>query len=220
MTTASSADQFLSHFFLTKKASGGMRFILNLKPLNRFLSPPHFQLEDWRTVVQLMTSGSWMATLDLEDAYLLVQIAQEDRRYLRFQWREVTYEFTALPFGLSTVPHIFTKVIRPVVAQLRRQVYLSVVYLDDFIFFGSSRIDYTANLNASLNLLSSLGFLFNYSKSQFEPSQSHKYLGFIFNSVHQTIAIPGDRRKKLLKLISTPGNLGIGFANWRELPDS
>ncbi|EFN80306.1 hypothetical protein EAI_16777, partial [Harpegnathos saltator] len=31
------------------------------------------------------------------------------RRFLRFQWRSVTYEFIALPFGLSTAPYIFTK---------------------------------------------------------------------------------------------------------------
>ncbi|EFN78048.1 hypothetical protein EAI_01855, partial [Harpegnathos saltator] len=30
-------------------------------------------------------------------------------QYLRFQWRGTVYEFTALPFGLSTAPYIFTK---------------------------------------------------------------------------------------------------------------
>lgn len=73
-----------------------MRFILNLKDLNCFLSPPHFQSEDWRMVAQLMTQDSWMSTLDLQDAYLLVSIAQESRHFLRCQWRGVTYELTAL----------------------------------------------------------------------------------------------------------------------------
>lgn len=80
-----SKNQFLSPFFLAEKPAGGVRFILNLKTLNHYLSPPYFQLEDWRTVVQLMTPDSWMTSVDLEDAYLLVPIAQEDRHYLRFQ---------------------------------------------------------------------------------------------------------------------------------------
>lgn len=69
-----SPDQFLSSFFLIEKSSGGMRFILNLKNLNSYLSPPHFQLEDWRIVIQLLSQDSWMATLDLEDAYLQIPI--------------------------------------------------------------------------------------------------------------------------------------------------
>ncbi|EFN86405.1 hypothetical protein EAI_02360, partial [Harpegnathos saltator] len=31
------------------------------------------------------------------------------RKFFRFQWRRVIYEFTSLPFGLSTAPYIFTK---------------------------------------------------------------------------------------------------------------
>lgn len=70
----SSKDQFLSSFFLIDKSSGGKRFILNLRDLNSHVEPPHFKLEDWRTVVRLMLPGTYMATLDLEDAYLLVPI--------------------------------------------------------------------------------------------------------------------------------------------------
>lgn len=71
-----SKDQFLSSFFLVDKSSGGKRFILNLRDLNLHIEPPHFKLEDWRTVVRLMLPGTHMATLDLEDAYLLVPILE------------------------------------------------------------------------------------------------------------------------------------------------
>lgn len=162
---SSSEDQFLSPFFPIKKSSGGMRFILNLRELNRFLDPQHFQLEDWRTVIHIMTPGSWMSKLDLEDAYLLLPITREDRRFLRFKWRSIIYEFTALPFGLSTALYVFTKIIRPVIVQLRNEGLLSVVYLDDFLLFGSSKEDCLGNLNASLSLLISLGFLVNFAKS-------------------------------------------------------
>lgn len=125
------ANQFLSSFFLIEKSSGGKRFILNLRDLNTFINPPHFKLEDWRTVVRLMLPETYMATLDLEDAYLLVPIIEEHRKFLRFRWRKTTYEFTALPFGLSTAPYIFTKILRPVVAHLRERGYQSIIYLDD-----------------------------------------------------------------------------------------
>lgn len=90
-------------------------------------------------VVQLMTQNAWMATLDLQDAYLLVSVAPEYHRFLRFQWRTIVYEFTALPFGLATAPYIFTKILRPAVSHLRAMGYCSVIYLDDFLFIGGSR---------------------------------------------------------------------------------
>lgn len=41
-------DQFLSSYFLVKKANGGWRFVLNLKQLNSFMQVGHFKLEDMR----------------------------------------------------------------------------------------------------------------------------------------------------------------------------
>ncbi|KYN15932.1 hypothetical protein ALC57_11825, partial [Trachymyrmex cornetzi] len=119
-------DQFLSSSFLTEKPSGGMRFILNLRELNTYILPFHFKLEDWQTVVRLMLPNVEMASLDLKDAYFLLPIHPCFRKYLRFQWKSVTYEFGALPFSLATTaPYIFTKVLRAVVAYLRAEGFES-----------------------------------------------------------------------------------------------
>lgn len=147
-----------------------------------------------------MLPGCYMATLDLQDAYFLVPIFEVHRKFLRFQWRGRTFEFTALPFGLSTAPHIFTKILRPVVAHLRGKGYQSVIYLDDFLLLGSSIEECRANITASINLLHSLGFVVNYTKSHLEPSTKCKYLGFLFDSREQSISIPPSHRENLLKL--------------------
>lgn len=197
-----SPDLFLSSFFLIEKSSGGMRFILNLKDLNSYIEPPHFKLEDWRMVVQLMLPNVFMATLDIEDAYLLVKIHPSFRKYLCFKWRNQIFWFLALPFGLSTAPFIFTKIMRAPIAFLREENYQSVVYLDDCLLLGFSELECRKNLQAHINLLTALGFIINFQKSELEPSTERKYLGFIFNSEKQTIAIPGTRRQKLYSLVS------------------
>jgi len=69
-----------------------------------------------------MLPGS-QAIVDLENAYFSVQISEDHKRFLRFWWRSVIYEFTALPFGLSTTPFIFIKILRPVVAHLHSKGY-------------------------------------------------------------------------------------------------
>lgn len=91
---------------------------------------------------------------------------------------------------------------RPVISYLRQRGFQSVIYLDGFLFLGSSPEECQANVNASLNLLFSLGFRINYSKSHLQPSNICKYLGFVFDSNNQSISIPLHRREKLLSLIS------------------
>lgn len=71
-------DQFLSSYFLVPKPDGGSnRFIFNLKKLNKFINPPHFKLEDIRSVLSLISPGDFMGCLDLKDAYFVVPIYKE-----------------------------------------------------------------------------------------------------------------------------------------------
>ncbi|KYN27596.1 hypothetical protein ALC57_02995 [Trachymyrmex cornetzi] len=102
--------QFLSSFFIIKKSSGGCRFILNLKNLNRFITAPHFKLEDWKTVIRLISPGDYLASIDLRDAYFLIPVHQNDRKYLRFHFRGVLFQFRVLLFSLASA-YIFTKVL-------------------------------------------------------------------------------------------------------------
>lgn len=197
-----SADQFLSNYFIVEKPSGGVRFIFNLKDLNQYITPPHFKLDDWRTVVRLMLPDYAMATIDIEDAYLLVPIHPSYRKFLRFVRNNIVYEYSVLPFGLCTAPFIFTKIVKPVTTYLRKNGYQSVAYLDDFMLISPTTSRCRANVQAHLELLTFLGFVINFKKSCLSPTTNIKYLGFMFNSKLQTLSIPEKRRSKLLELVS------------------
>lgn len=128
------AGQFISKIFLVPKPDGSHRLILNLKLLNEFIIKEHFKLEDHKTVLNMLEQNSFLATIDLKDAYYLVRIRKPDRKYLRFYFDGNLYEFSCLPFGLSTAPYTFTKIMKPVVGYLRSRGFVSVLYLDDFLF--------------------------------------------------------------------------------------
>ncbi|XP_015185988.1 PREDICTED: uncharacterized protein LOC107071471 [Polistes dominula] len=51
------------------KPDGSNRFIFNLKELNKFIDPPHFKLEDIRSILGLVSLGDFLGTMD-QDAYL------------------------------------------------------------------------------------------------------------------------------------------------------
>ncbi|XP_067217303.1 uncharacterized protein [Linepithema humile] len=141
----------------------------------------------------------YLASIDLEDAYLLVPVHQNDRKFLRFRFLGHLYQFRVLPFGLASAPYIFTKILRPVAYFLRVKGFSSVIYLDDFLFIAPSHNQCRKNIKATRQLLLSLGFLINERKSVSTPTSSCRFLGFIFNTSSFTVSIPPDRREKLFQ---------------------
>jgi len=201
--TIHTPGEFISTIFLVPKPDGSFRFILNLKKLNKFLEHVHFKMEDHRTVLRLMTKGCYFASIDLKEAYNLIPIYKEHRKFLRFIWNGKLYEFSCLAFGLSTGPRVFTKLLKPVIAFLRSNGITLVIYIDDILIIGSSYDDCKSSVDRTIEVLESLGFVINRCKSQLSPSQVIRYLGFIFDSNLMSISLPTDKRHKIVKLCST-----------------
>lgn len=208
--------QFVSRIFLVDKPNGKKRFILNLKNLNKYVFAPHFKMEDARTASRLIQYKSYATTIDLKDAYYLLPVKKDHRKYLRFCYKTDFYEFVCLPFGLASAPHAFTKLLKPVVQFLRARGVLCVIYLDDFLILGLSKEECSKNTLMVTSLLKFLGFLINTEKSVLSPSTRYKYLGFIFDSTEMTMELPPDKREKIqiriLKIINCNSCKIIKFA--------
>lgn len=191
--------QYLSSIFLVSKPNGKHRFILNLKKFNKFIDTEHFKLEDLRTAIKLISEGCFMSTLDLKDAYFLVPIHKKSRKYLRFQFNNRLFEFNVLPFGLSTAPFIFTKIMKPVIKLLRSCGYISTVYLDDILLIGNTREYCLDNILATKQLLTAVGFIINEEKSKLIPTTKCKFLGYIIDTKKFQISLPMDKIAKIKK---------------------
>ena len=106
--------------------------------------------------------------------------------------------FTVLPFGLSTGPYIFTKVIRPLVKHWRSKAIRIVVYLDDGLGASST---FDAATKQSLSVRADLvasGFVPNCDKWQWSPTQQLIWLGMDWDLLNQVLKIPARRVTGLL----------------------
>lgn len=195
-------DQFISHIFLTPKPDGTSRLIINLKKLNNFVQTVHFKLEDHKTVARLVSHNCFMAKIDLKDAYFLVPICPQHKKYLRFYFNDHLYEYNCLCFGISCAPLVFTKIIKPVIAYLREKGFMSVVYLDDFLLMGRNYDECVLNISETINILKYLGFIINFEKSVLTPSKICIYLGFKYNSLDMSISLPDKKRIKLTNVLT------------------
>lgn len=174
---------FYSRLFTVPKPNGKVRPIIDLKILNKNLIIPRFKMESIQTIWTSLTPGSWTFSIDMSDAYFHVPIHKASRRYLRMYHRGVVYQFRALPFGLSTAPWVFTRVVTQVKVLVQLQGIHLMCYLDDWLV---QVLTYQLGLIQSqymTNLCQALGFLINWEKSELVPSQTFNYIGARWNLI-------------------------------------
>lgn len=99
---------FYSRYFLVPKKDGGLRPILDLRGLNRYLRQLPCKMLTVPRVRQVVNSGDWFATIDLKDAYFQIPIWKGHWKFLRFGFEGRIYEFQVLPFGIALAPRTFT----------------------------------------------------------------------------------------------------------------
>jgi len=129
---------FHSHLFLVPKKGGKWRPVIDLKALNRTIDIPSFRMETPESIRALMRPGDWTVSIDLSDAYFHIPIRPRFRRFLTFCHRGKLWQFRALPFGLSTAPWIFTRVMEEVRKLVAVQGITMHMYIDDWLIRGQS----------------------------------------------------------------------------------
>ncbi len=83
----------------------------------------------------------WFCSLNLKDAYFHIQIAPHHRRFLRFAFEGVAYQYTVLPFGLSLALRTFMKCMDAALSPLRQMGIRILNYLDDWLILAQSEVE-------------------------------------------------------------------------------
>ena len=186
---------FFSRYFLTPKRDGGLRPILDLRGLNRYLRPLRCRLLTVPRVRQAVTAGDWFATIDLKDAYFQIPIWRGHWRFLRFGFAGRAYEFRVLPFGISLAPRTFTRCMDAALSPLRQGGIRILNYLDDWLVCAVSEEQCRHHVALLLAHVQGLGVRVNYKKSRLEPSQVTTFLGMVLDSRTATIVLTPERQQ-------------------------
>ena len=207
-----SPDQFVSPIFdVPKKDSDACRVILNLKVLNNYIFKSRFRLEGYDVIINMLSRNDYMVSIDLQDAFLMFNINRCFHKYLCFDWLGIRYCYTCMPFGLTSAPRIFTKVLKSVLVFLRGRGLRISAWFDDMILMADSVSLLLEHLYFARLILRSLGFLINDKKSCLIPSQNILHLGYIWDSASLTLSVPDDKVRILknlcLKALAAPVSL-------------
>ncbi|CEI97502.1 hypothetical protein RMCBS344292_11634 [Rhizopus microsporus] len=186
-------DRFLSNL-CTIQEKDKIRPILDCKRINAFIQCQHFKMEGVSALREIIETDDYITKIDLKDAYTVVTISVESRQYLSFKHEGVIYQYKSLPFGVSVVPRIFSKLMGFALEHLRKQGIRLVYYLDDVCLLAKTKEEMETNVKIVISHLQHLGFIINYKKSKLQPAHCQEFLGFLFNTKTMRIAAP---KKKL-----------------------
>lgn len=175
-----------SIFFVVPKRNDDWRSILDLKYVNHFIWLRHFHMESLKSITDALQQGDHMTSLDLTEAYLHVPIRPSHRRFLCFCIDGMHLQFKALPFGLSTAPRAFTKLLVNPVAYLRQQGFHIHPYLADLLICSSSYQQALQDTHTIMSCLHDHRFLINLQKSKLLPKQLLEHLGMTGHAMHET----------------------------------
>ena len=197
------ADQIISPIFVTTKKDGGHRMILNLKYLNENIEYQHFKMEMLHNAIRMMTQDCFMASIDFKDAYYSVPIHVHFQKYLKFKFNGELFCYTAFPNGLAPCPRLFTKLMKPVMAELRKRGVMITGFIDDSFVVDADKVSCINSVIETVSLVDQLGFVVHPDKSVLQPTQEITYLGFILNSKTMTVSLTKDKAKGIRKECKT-----------------
>ncbi|KAI2652720.1 ORF V: Enzymatic polyprotein [Labeo rohita] len=132
------------------------------------------------------------------------------RRFLRFAFEGVAYQYTVLPFGLSLAPRTFTKCMDAALAPLRQRGIRILNYLDDWLVLAQSEEELLSHRTLLLSHLECLGLKVNLPKSMLHPSRKISFLGAIFDST-QLRAMVVPERALLIQQLAGSFRAGARF---------
>ena len=172
---------FYNRLFLVPKPNNRWRPILDLSTLNTFLNTESFKMETQETIRSSLQVGEWVTSIDFKDAYFHIPIHSQSRKYMRFHIQGQSYQFKALPFGLSTAPMEFTVVAKEVKLMALRQGIRIHQYLDDWLVRASTLHTCLQHTQTLVTLCQELGWLVNKEKSELAPKQVFNFVGYQFD---------------------------------------
>ena len=160
--------------------------------------------------------GAWRPIINLST--LNTYIASQRFHMDRFTMGGVSYQFRVLCFGLTTVPHVFTRLMAPISAILHRYGVRMLRYLDDWLILAESRPTGLQARDRLLQVCKELGLQVSFRKSSLIPSQDMTYLGMQIQSVRFIAKPTATRVENLLKIIEEfLSSTGPPAALWRRL---
>lgn len=126
------ASPWISNLVIAKKKSGGIRVCVDLRAVNKAIIPDKYPLPTAEELTIQFYGSTVFSKLDLRQGYLQVPLSPTSRDLTAFVTHTGVFRYTRMPFGLSSAPSCFQKIMSSIFAGIPGVS----LYLDDIVVHG------------------------------------------------------------------------------------
>jgi hypothetical protein len=175
--------------------------------LNKFAENTSVRYPTLLDATKMMSKGSFLAKLDLKEAYRSIPVHKNCFNYTGLQWLfegsdQPTFMFDSrLPFGASLSCRIFQSLTDAIVRMLKKRGIQSIGYIDDFLLICDDFVSCERALKVAVELIQSLGLSINWDKVG-GPARSITFLGVLVNCENRTLSLPDKKLAEVKQLVA------------------
>ena len=180
-----------------KRGTDKFRLTVNMRYVNRHLGRKVFKFVGLKDLSDLAEKGDYAVSYDLMSGYYHVGLHLRSKTFVGFKWEGKYYTYNCLPFGLSTAPWVFSKVMRELVMFWRRDGIKLLPYPDDFMCMKSGFWLCVRMARRVERDFVRAGLRINVPKCHSIPAYQRRQLGFDVDFAQGKFQVPSDRWEAL-----------------------
>ena len=161
---------------LARKKDGTWRFCVDYRKINSVTQRDVYPIPRIDESLDALGGRQWFTTLDLLTGYWQVELSEDAREKSAFVTRSGLWQFKVLPFGLTSAPATFERLMETIFRGLQWKTLL--IYLDDIIIFSKDTDTHRERLTEVLGRLRKAGLKVKPSKCSLFAKEV-EYLGHI-----------------------------------------
>ena len=168
------------------KKNGKIRWVVDFRLLNKITRKDSYPIPNITELLTHVKGSTVFSTIDLTAAFHAIGVRKEDQEKLTFSADDRFYSFARMPFGLTSAPNTWARLITKVLEGFPKGNVIT--FFDDLLIHSRSVKDHAELLRRVLSTLRKAGLRISAEKSQIFASEV-EYLG-------HTIAADGVRIPK------------------------
>jgi hypothetical protein len=208
-----STSPYAAPVLFVPKKDGTSRMVIDYRLLNAITIKNRYPLPRIDELMDRLQGAKVFSKIDLASGYHQIKVAEADQHKTAFRTRFGHYEFKVLPFGLTSAPATFMRLMNDTLMPYLDQFV--IVYLDDICIYSKTPQEHLDHVRKVLTLLRQEKLIGKLSKCEFGIS-SMDFLGHIVSD--QGIATDPEKIKSVQSW-PTPQNATdvmrfLGLANF------